>query len=148
MPEQFFNFFAPPRNDGSAKGVRHRLEEDIKFIAKSVCPTPPIPIPQLLTGSQIANVCITLNEFPYIRYYLPSHHLPLGPLKPHETTRAAPAPTETATRWRTNLARGDQARQYEQSDTEFLPRLLAFEVQRTLEEHKKLNPEFPVRPLR
>ncbi|VDB99862.1 unnamed protein product [Peniophora sp. CBMAI 1063] len=128
MPEQFFNFFAPPRNDGSAKGVRHRLEEDIKFIAKS-----------------IANVCITLNEFPYIRYYLPSHHPPLGPLKPHETTRTAPAPTETATRWRTNLARGDQARQYEQSDSEFLPRLLAFEVQRTLEEHKKLNSDFPVK---
>ena len=43
MPEQFFNFFAPPRNDGSAKGVRHRLEEDIKFIAKSVRPHHPRP---------------------------------------------------------------------------------------------------------
>ncbi|KAI0060698.1 Sec1-like snare protein [Artomyces pyxidatus] len=126
LPEQFFSMFSPPRGDSSARAARDRLEEDLRFVSRS-----------------IANVCITLNEFPYIRYYTPSHHLPLGPLKPHETTRAAPAPPEGSARWRTNLARGDQARAYEAADSEFLSKLLAFMVQSALEEHKKANPDFP-----
>jgi syntaxin-binding protein 1 len=93
-------------------------------------------------------VCITLNEYPYVRYYMPSHHPPLGPLKPHETTRAAPAPAEGTARWRTNLARGDQARTYEAADSEYVSRLLALQVQGVLDEHKKANPDFPVRALR
>jgi hypothetical protein len=88
-------------------------------------------------------VCIALNEYPYIRYYMPSHHLPLGALKPHEQTRAPPPP-ETSTRWRTNLARGDVARAHEIADTEFISRLLAFRVQQILDEYKKANPDFPV----
>ena len=63
---------------------------------------------------QIANVCITLNEYPYIRYYMPAHHGPLGALRPHESTRVVQRPAnENSLRWRTNLARGDQARQSE-----------------------------------
>jgi syntaxin-binding protein 1 len=75
---------------------------------------------------------------------MPSHHPPLGPLKPHETTRAAPAPPENTARWRTNLARGDQARAYEAADNEYLSRLIALQVQSNLEDHKKANPDFPV----
>ena len=100
-------------------------------------------------------MCITLNEFPYIRYYAPSDHGPLGALHPHESTRPA-APTATAAaatrlqpenslRWRTNLARGEQARQHEAAEAEVLSRVLAFEVQAALEEYKRANPEFPVR---
>ncbi|KAI0319969.1 Sec1-like protein [Amylostereum chailletii] len=126
LPEQFFNMFSPPRNDAAVRVARDRLEEDLAFIAKC-----------------ITNVCVTLNEFPYVRYYMPSHHPPLGPLKPHETTRAAPPPPESSARWRTNLARGDQARAYEAADTEYLSRLLAFKVQGNLDEYKKNNPDFP-----
>ena len=93
---------------------------------------------------QIVNVCITLNEFPYIRYYLPSNHPPLGPLKPHATTRAPP-PAEGSGRWRTNLARGGESRAYESADSDYVAKLLAFMVQAGLDEYKKINPDFPVR---
>jgi syntaxin-binding protein 1 len=90
-------------------------------------------------------VCITLNEYPYIRYYAPADHGPLGALRPHESTRAAPRQPENSLRWRTNLARGEQARQQEAADAEVLSRVLAFEIQETLDEYKRANPEFPVR---
>jgi len=99
-------------------------------------------------GIQIANVCITLNEFPYIRYYVPAHHGPLGALRPHESTREVARPPENSLRWRTNLARGDQARQYEAAEAEVLSRVLAFEVQAALDEYKRANPDFPVRVCR
>lgn len=75
---------------------------------------------------------------------MPSHHLPLGPLKPNDQTRAAPPPPEAASRWRTNLARGAQSRAYEDADTEFASKLLAFHVQERLDEHKKQNADWPV----
>lgn len=93
---------------------------------------------------QIANLCITLNEYPFVRYYFPSHHAPLGPLKPVEATRPAPPPPEGSARWRTNLARGDQARTYESVESDYASKLLAFMVQENLDEHKRANPEFPV----
>lgn len=94
--------------------------------------------------TQITNVCITMNEFPYIRYYLPTHHAPLGAFKPHASTRAPPPP-ENSGRWRTQLARGAEARAYENADTDFVSKVLAFMVQRDLDEYKKANPDFPVR---
>ncbi|KAH7927330.1 Sec1-like protein [Leucogyrophana mollusca] len=124
-PSLFFNIYSPPRNEAAFKSARSRLEQELKFVSKS-----------------IANLCITLNEFPYIRYYMPTHHLPLGPLQPNAQTRAPP-PTEGSSRWRTNLARGDAARAYEAADTEFVTKLLAFMVQQNLDEHKGANPEFP-----
>lgn len=94
--------------------------------------------------TKITNVCISMNEYPYIRYYMPSHHEPLGALKPHEQTRAAAPPTDAASRWRTNLARGAQARAFEEADTDFCTKLLAIQVQELLDEYKKQNPTFPV----
>ena len=76
---------------------------------------------------------------------MPSHYSPLGPLKPHESTRAAAAPPETSARWRTNLARGAEARAYEATENDHVSRVLAFMVQSNLEEFKKNNPDFPVR---
>jgi syntaxin-binding protein 1 len=93
---------------------------------------------------QIANVCISLDEYPYIRYYMPSHHPPLGALKPNNQTRPPPPP-EAASRWRTNLARGATSRTYEDSDNDHATRLLALKVQQYLDEYKRLNTEFPVR---
>lgn len=74
---------------------------------------------------------------------MPAHHHPLGPLKPHDQTRAPPPP-EGSARWRTNLARGDAARAYEVADTEFVTKLLAFMVQQNLDDHKRAVPDFPV----
>ncbi|KAF7297659.1 hypothetical protein MKEN_01389100 [Mycena kentingensis (nom. inval.)] len=124
-PELFFSLYSPPRNDNQFKVARARIEEDLRFASKI-----------------IANVCITLNEFPYIRYYVPPYHSPLGALKPHASTRGAPPPPEASSRWRTNLARGAEARAYEAADGDHGTKILAFYVQNALEEHKKANPEF------
>lgn len=84
-----------------------------------------------------------MNEFPYVRYYLPTHHQPLGPLRPHSTTRAPPPP-EGSGRWRTQLARGQEARSYESAEGDYVAKLLASMVQQGLDEYKKINPDFPV----
>ncbi|KAG2011621.1 Ras opposite [Coprinopsis cinerea AmutBmut pab1-1] len=123
-PGLFFSIYSPPRTEAAFKPARDRLEEDLQF-----------------TSKVIANCCITLNEYPYIRYYMPSNHPPLGPLKPNAQTRAPP-PSEGSSRWRTSLARGSDARAHEAADTEYVTRLLAFMVEQNLEEHKKLNPDF------
>jgi syntaxin-binding protein 1 len=148
--------YSPSRSDNTARADRDRLDEDIRFIAKSVRLFSSIlfhlspfslisPSHAAVCGTQIANVCITLNEFPYIRYYVPAHHGPLGALRPRDSTRDVPRPPENSLRWRTNLARGEQARQYEAAEAEVLSRVLAFEVQAALDEYKRANPEFPVR---
>lgn len=36
MPEQIFGMFSPARSEGAAKAAKDRLEEDIRFVAKSV----------------------------------------------------------------------------------------------------------------
>lgn len=128
MPELFFSGYSPPRNDSYYRGARVRLMEDLQFASK-----------------MIANVCITLNENPYIRYYLPQAHQPLGPFKPHTSTRAAP-PAPNNTRWRTNLARGSDSRAWEEAESEYVTKILAFLVQRNLDDHKKANPEFAKTP--
>jgi syntaxin-binding protein 1 len=92
---------------------------------------------------KISNFCITLNEFPYIRYYVPTNQQPLGALKPHVETRPPP-PSESSTRWRTNLARGAEARAYESVEGDHATRLLAAMVQHNLEEYKKANADFAV----
>jgi hypothetical protein len=122
MPEHFFSMYCPLHSDATARAERDRLEEDIRFAAKSVrhhiqdssFSRLPLLHSSSLTrrgGTQIANVCITLNEFPYIRYYVPANHGPLGALRPHESTRpaAARAQPENSLRWRTNLARGESS---------------------------------------
>ncbi|KAJ6466289.1 Sec1-like snare protein [Mycena sanguinolenta] len=131
-PEFFFGLYSPPRSDSHFPAARARVEEELRLASKV-----------------IANVCISLNEFPYIRYYLPQNHQPLGALKPNASTRPPPPP-ETSGRWRTNLARGAEARAYESVEGDFATKILAFYVQNALEEYKKANPEFakPTEPPR
>jgi syntaxin-binding protein 1 len=74
---------------------------------------------------------------------VPSNHLPLGPLKPIPQNRP-PTAQESTGRWRTNLARGSDARAYESQESDYVTKLLAFMVHGILEEHKKANPEFGV----
>jgi syntaxin-binding protein 1 len=123
-PEMFFSLYSPPRNEASYKSARDRIQEDLRF-----------------ASTIISNVCITLNEYPYIRYYTPFNHPPLGALKPHESSRPPPPP-EGSGRWRTNLARGAEARAYESVEGDYLTKLLAFMTQRHLDDYKKQNPEF------
>ncbi|KAF9461225.1 Sec1-like snare protein [Collybia nuda] len=123
-PGMFFSMYTPPRTETAFKLARNRLEEDLRFVSK-----------------MISNLCITLNEFPFIRYYMPPHHSPLGALKPNVQTRPPPPP-ESSARWRTNLARGAEARAYESVEGDHATKLLSFMVQGNLEEHKKANPEF------
>jgi len=145
-PSHFFSTYSPPRTDAAYKLARARLEEDLRFASRMVrsiafyCWS---NLPRA-SHSKITNVCISLNEFPYIRYYMPSNHLPLGPLKPIAQNRP-PVAQETTSRWRTNLARGSEARVQENVESDYVTKLLAFMVQGILEEHKKLNPEFGVR---
>ncbi|KAJ8456753.1 hypothetical protein ONZ51_g11942 [Trametes cubensis] len=106
-PGAFFNMYSPPRNDMLYKPMRDRLDEELRFMSK-----------------MITNVCLTLNEYPYIR------------------TRPPP-PAETASRWRTNLARGSDARAYESVEGDYVAKVLAFMVQQSLDEYKKTNPDFP-----
>ncbi|TFK85671.1 Sec1-like protein [Polyporus arcularius HHB13444] len=124
-PGAFFNMYSPPRSDTSYKPLRDRLHEELRFMSK-----------------MISNVCLTLNEYPFIRYHSPSHHQPLGPLKPHASTRPPP-PAEGSGRWRTNLARGQDARAYESVEGDYVAKVLAFMVQQNLDEYKKANPDFP-----
>ncbi|KXN92397.1 Protein transport protein sec1 [Leucoagaricus sp. SymC.cos] len=123
-PSFFYSMYSPPRSEGQYRGAKDRLLEDMRF-----------------TSRMITNVCITLNEFPYIRYYVPTNHQPLGPLKPHQSMRPPP-PAENTARWRTNLARGAEARAFESVETEFVTKVLAFMVQSNLDEYKKTNPDF------
>lgn len=145
-PGYFFSMYSPPRTDAAYKPARARLEEDLRFASRMVRSIwfyywSNLPC---TFHSKITNVCISLNEFPYIRYYAPSNHLPLGPLKPLPQSRP-PTAQETTSRWRTNLARGSEARAYESQESDYVTKLLAFMIQGNLEEHKKLNPEFGVR---
>jgi syntaxin-binding protein 1 len=57
-----------------------------------------------------------------------------------------PPPAESTARWRTNLARGSDARAFEAVETEFVTKVIALMVQSNLEEHKKDNPDFGVCP--
>ncbi|OCH85210.1 Sec1-like snare protein [Obba rivulosa] len=125
LPASFFNIYSPPRSEHAFRSARDRLMEEVKFMAK-----------------MIANVCISLNEFPYVRYYLPTHHAPLGALRPNAATRPPP-PAEGSGRWRTNLARGADSRAHESTEQDYITKVLAFTIQQELDEYKKTNPDFP-----
>jgi len=74
---------------------------------------------------------------------MPANHGPLGVLKPSEAFQGPPPP-ESSARWRTNLARGGEARAYEAVESDHATKLLAFMVQQTLDEYKAGNRDFGV----
>lgn len=75
-PQSFFTLFQPP---GGAFGpdpseALHAIDEELQFATQA-----------------LLNICVTLNEFPLIRFYNPSHP-PLGPLvQPLDAQQAAQA---------------------------------------------------------
>lgn len=121
----FYSLFSPPRSLAALRGARIAAEEDLRFIARS-----------------ILNICVALEEYPLVRYYLPSHHPPLGPFAPPPESQAPPA--ESNGRWRTTLARGDAGRAEAEANSAYLSKLLAYMVQQELDEYKKVTPDFPV----
>ena len=121
----FYGLFSPPRSSTALRGARLRAEEELRFVARC-----------------ILNVCVSLEEYPLVRYYHPSHHKPLGPFAPPPESRAPP--TEGSGRWRTTLARGDVGRAEAEADNAYLTNVLAHMVQQELDEYKKATPDFPV----
>lgn len=82
---------------------------------------------------------------PYIRFYQPQHHPPLGPFAPAQNALPAPPKVQEGSgRWRTNLAKGAVAREFEYTESESALRVLARLVQQALDDHQRINPEFPV----
>ncbi len=159
-PEAFFTLFGNPGGMVAAELAQDRFEEEVKLIGRSVRGAPAGSRHVLKCGlsapPQLLNVLATLGENPYIRYYAPTHHPPLGPLAlaatPGSLAPASAAPPSSAhpgdvpQRWRAALsslpaALGQRAHEY--SGDQVCKRL-AVEVQRALDEYGAENPEFPV----
>lgn len=120
----FYSLFSPPRSSATLKNARIAAEEDLRFIARC-----------------LLNVCIALEEYPLVRYYLPPHHKPLGPFAPPPESQAPP---DVSSRWRTTLARGDAGRAESEANSAYPTKLLAYMVQQELDDYKKATPDFPV----
>ena len=92
----------------------------------------------------------TINENPYIRYYQPTHHAPLGPLI--ETMNKPPAPGQppqpqqqqggSSLRWRAAMGGIGGAKSHEIVG-EYLCKKIAATVQAELDQYMATNPEFP-----
>ncbi|CAE6359673.1 unnamed protein product [Rhizoctonia solani] len=106
--------------------VREGLDNDLRFMAKS-----------------IVNVCILMNENPLIRYYLPSHHPPLGPLANPPEQQAAAAQPEGSSRWRSAMATNMRSASATSENDEYVSKRLASFVQKELDEYRKANHDFP-----
>lgn len=101
---------------------------------------------------QILNVLTTLGENPYIRYYQPTHHAPLGPLSlqtPSPAPAAAPSQSAQAggnsLRWRSAMGNmpgiGGQRAPEVQGD--YLSKKIAVQVQNELDAYMASNPDWP-----
>ncbi|KAK1923455.1 Sec1-like protein [Papiliotrema laurentii] len=132
-PWSFFTMFGNPGGAISADMSIEAFEDDVKVTSRS-----------------ILNLLATINENPYIRYYQPSHHGPLGPLA-HSNTQsingalAAPSPAAPpagqSLRWRS--AMGGSSSRHQEPVGEYLSKRIASEVQGSLDEYMANNPDFP-----
>lgn len=134
--------FSPPRTPSLQRSARDRLEEDLRFAARCVCPSHLLISPtHQLTLAQIGNVCIQMNENPTIRYYLPSHHPAVGPLSvPHRPGHTQDTSAGSGARWKGALGVGTRV---DYSAEDHLCRILAFMVQEELDMYKRINPTWP-----
>ncbi|GHJ83907.1 hypothetical protein NliqN6_0309 [Naganishia liquefaciens] len=137
MPSTFFTLFGNPGGIVAAELAQDRFEEDVKLMSKSVL-----------------NLLATLGENPYIRYYAPHHHPPLGPLaiaatpgsvygsaRPPSANPAPQAPPEA--RWKSALnAVGGKGGAQEFSGDQ-ISRRIALQLQADLDDYQAVNPDFP-----
>ncbi|KAL1412581.1 syntaxin binding protein 1 [Vanrija albida] len=101
-----------------------------------------------VTSRTILNVLTTINENPYIRYYQPSHHAPLGPLVNQPSASSSVStpsgqPAGQSNRWR--AAMGGSGRGTPEVIGDYLPKKIAVQVQNDLDEYMANNPEFPIK---
>ncbi|WVN87429.1 uncharacterized protein L203_102609 [Cryptococcus depauperatus CBS 7841] len=133
-PWSFFTMFGAPGGIASADLAMEAFEDDVR-----------------VTGRSIINLLATISENPYIRYYHPSHHPPLGPLVLTASSTAysrSSVPTlqtpqgGQSSRWRS--AMGNMGGKTSEPMTgEHLSRRIAGQVKLDLDEYLKNNPEFP-----
>lgn len=147
QPSAFYTFFGSPGGAASSDLAVEAFEDDVALSAR-----------------QILNLLATLNENPYIRFYQPAHHGPLGALAltasgqgqgqaPGAGGGAVPSAQARgdqpqSLRWRSAMAGGPPAggSRPGQVQPEHLSKRLANEVQGCLDEYMRNNPEFPVSP--
>jgi syntaxin-binding protein 1 len=142
----------------AAEAAQDRFEEDMILHSRSVSLLDFVLLGQRShfdhIPRQILNLCATLGENPYIRYYQPQHHPPLGPLSVSKTPGSlyggpsAPKihPDELAAqqqtpRWKQALSGGSSGPSFSGDQ---IPKRLAMQIQKDLDEYKALNPDFPV----
>ncbi|KAF8677405.1 STXBP unc-18 SEC1 family [Rhizoctonia solani] len=166
-PSFFFSMYAPhkevpattfnPRRAEAAhvspqqaavSAVREGLDNDLRFMAKSVSDFSALALSWELgcitpMHEQIVNVCIMMNENPLIRYYVPSHHPPLGPLGNPPEQQSAVAQPEGSSRWRSAMATNMRASSAASENDEHISKRLAQFVQREMDEYRKANHDFP-----
>ncbi|WVQ84830.1 hypothetical protein IAT38_006987 [Cryptococcus sp. DSM 104549] len=126
-PWSFFTMFGPLGGAASADLALEAFEDDVK-----------------VTGRSILNLLATVGENPYIRYYQPGHHQPLGPLARAAAEAAASQPAQSAPqslRWRS--AMGGSSSRSPEVVGDHLSKKIAFQVQSDLDEYMTNNPEFP-----
>jgi syntaxin-binding protein 1 len=98
--------------------------------------------------SQILDVLATFNENPYIRYYQPTHHAPLGPLvetmnqpqAPGQPQPQQPNQAGASSRWR--AAMGSVGSRTSEVVGEHLSKKIASTVQDELDRYLAMNPDF------
>ncbi|BEI82705.1 hypothetical protein CcaverHIS002_0305730 [Cutaneotrichosporon cavernicola] len=126
-PSAFFSFYGQLGGQISADFAMEAFQDDLA-----------------VTSRTILNVLATLNENPYIRYYQPHHHAPLGPLSERgvQSSRVAPIEPEQnqSLRWRSAL--GSRSSQ-KAPVGDYLSKKIAEQVQSDLDEYMTNNPEFP-----
>ncbi|KAH8089154.1 Sec1-like protein [Filobasidium floriforme] len=135
QPSNFYTLYGNPGGVVASETAQDRFEEDV-----------------ILTSRAILNILATLGENPYIRYYQPHHHAPLGPLSVSRTPGSlyggpsAPRghPDEQqqqqTPRWKQALGGGSSGPTYTGDQ---IPKRLAMQIQKDLDDYKTLNPEFP-----
>ncbi|WWC92625.1 uncharacterized protein L201_007584 [Kwoniella dendrophila CBS 6074] len=122
-PGAFFTMFGPLGGAASADLALEAFEDDVK-----------------VSGRSILNFLATIDESPYIRYYQPHHHSPLGPLAA-QAQASAPVQQQApqSLRWRSAMG-GSKTPEVV---GEHLSKKIATQVQNDLDEYLQNNPEFP-----
>ncbi|CAD6581232.1 MAG: vacuolar sorting protein VPS33/slp1 [Tremellales sp. Tagirdzhanova-0007] len=126
-PSAFYSMFGALGGAASADLALEAFEDDVKTASRS-----------------ILNLLATVSENPYIRYYQPTHHPPLGPLAESASSNTLAAPSQQqapSLRWRSAMGTGTQ--RPAEPVGEYLSRKLAAQVQTDLDEYTASNPDFP-----
>lgn len=138
-PDMFHTFFGNPGGLVAAELTQDRFDCDLRLIGRS-----------------LVNLLATLGENPYIRYYSPTHHAPLGSLALAPTPGSAhasagasgayqagknPSEQKETSRWRSALSVGRDSGPTFVGDQ--LCKKIAEQIQTDLDGYSEVNPDFP-----